>query len=174
MNLDPDIWGPHYWFFLHTLAYSYPATPNAITKRKYYDCIHNLPLFIPHDEIGNKFSRLLDKYPVTPYLDKRESFLRWVNFIHNKVNYNQGKEEVCDYTNNRTRRNPTIFIGIPFSRKTRSTATPPFSRFFVCFSIFTIPATPNRFRPILYYPHTIYLYSPLCGLKSSFSRSRRF
>jgi hypothetical protein len=94
MNLDPDIWGPHYWFFLHTLAYSYPATPNAITKRKYYDCIHNLPLFIPHDEIGNKFSRLLDKYPVTPYLDKRESFLRWVNFIHNKVNYNQGKEEV--------------------------------------------------------------------------------
>lgn len=94
MNLDPEIWGPHYWFFIHTIAYSYPAHPNAITKRKYYDFIQNLPLFIPNEEIGNKFSRLLDKYPVSPYLDKRESFLRWVNFIHNKVNYNQGKEEV--------------------------------------------------------------------------------
>jgi hypothetical protein len=94
MNLDPEIWGPHYWFFIHTIAYSYPSHPNAITKRKYYDFIQNLPLFIPNEEIGNKFSRLLDKYPVSPYLDKRESFLRWVNFIHNKVNYNQGKEEV--------------------------------------------------------------------------------
>ena len=22
--LDPKIWGPHYWFFLHTVAITYP------------------------------------------------------------------------------------------------------------------------------------------------------
>ena len=53
-----------------------------------------MPLFIPNESIGNRFSRLLDKYPVTPYLDTRESFLRWVNFIHNKVNHMLGKEEM--------------------------------------------------------------------------------
>jgi len=94
MNFEPDVWGPHYWFFLHTIAHSYPESPNAVTKRKYYDLIQNMPLFIPVSEIGNKFSNLLDKYPVTPYLDSRESFVRWVHFIHNKVNVSIGKEEI--------------------------------------------------------------------------------
>ena len=46
-NLDPNIWGPHYWFFLHTIAMSYPIHPNAVTKKKYYDFVQNIPLFIP-------------------------------------------------------------------------------------------------------------------------------
>ena len=91
MNFDPDVWGPHYWFFMHTIAHSYPESPNAVTKRKYYDLIQNMPLFIPVSDIGNKFSSLLDKYPVTPYLDSRESFIRWVHFVHNKVNVSLGK-----------------------------------------------------------------------------------
>ncbi len=94
MYFDPDIWGPHYWFFLHTIAESYPLHPNDITKKKYYDLIINLPLFIPIDEIGNYFSRLLDKYPVSPYLDNRESFVKWMHFIHNKVNVHIGKPEI--------------------------------------------------------------------------------
>ena len=86
MGLDPKIWGPQYWFFLHTVALSYPRTPNEVTKKKYYDFIHNFPLFMPIEDIGNTFSKLIDKYPVTPYLDSRDSFTRWVHFIHNKIN----------------------------------------------------------------------------------------
>jgi hypothetical protein len=93
-NFNADVWGPHYWFFLHTVAYSYPDTPNTITKRKYYDLIQNMPLFIPTPGIGNEFSKLLDKYPVSPYLDSRDSFIRWVHFIHNKINIILGKEEI--------------------------------------------------------------------------------
>ena len=94
MRFDPSIWGGHYWFFLHTVAESYPVHPNAVTKRKYYDLLQNFPLFIPNEEIGNKFSAMLDKYPVTPYLDNRDSFVRWMHFIHNKFNVLLGKEEV--------------------------------------------------------------------------------
>lgn len=86
MTLDPNIWGPHYWFFLHTLALTYPETPNDVIKKKYFDFYQNLPLFIPIEEIGNNFSKFLDKYPVTPYLDSRQSLVRWTHFIHNKVN----------------------------------------------------------------------------------------
>jgi hypothetical protein len=85
-SLDPKVWGPHYWFFLHTVAISYPVYPNAVTKKKYYDLIQNLPLFIPIESISSDFSRLLDQYPVQPYLDNRESFVRWTWFIHNKIN----------------------------------------------------------------------------------------
>ena len=91
---NPEIWGPHYWFFMTTIALSYPDHINAVSKRKYYDFIMNLPIFIPNGEIAGKFSALLDKYPVSPYLDNRDSFVKWVHFIHNKVNHMLGKEEI--------------------------------------------------------------------------------
>tara|TARA_B100000902_G_scaffold395134_1_gene453031 strand:+ start:5820 stop:6284 length:465 start_codon:yes stop_codon:yes gene_type:complete len=94
---NPEIWGPHYWFFLYTLALSYPLSPNDVSKKKYYDFIQNLPLFIPVPDIGNTFSRYLDRYPVTPYLDSRESMIKWVHFIHNKINIYLGKPEVTYY-----------------------------------------------------------------------------
>ena len=94
MALDPKIWGPHYWFVLHTIAISYPLSPNDVTKKKYYDFIQNLPLFLPVDEIGNTFSKYLDSYPITPYLDSRESFIKWMHFIHNKINVATGQDEI--------------------------------------------------------------------------------
>ena len=93
-NFDPTIWGPHYWFFLHTISMCYPNHPNDITKKKYYEFVQNIPLFIPIESISGDFSKLLDKYPVTPYLDNRESFVRWVWFIHNKINQKLEKPEI--------------------------------------------------------------------------------
>jgi len=90
----PDVWGPHYWFFLQTIAHTYTLTPNSVTKRKYYDLIQNMPLFIPNPEIGDNFIALLDRYPITPYLDNRDSFMRWIHFIHNRINRILGKEEI--------------------------------------------------------------------------------
>ena len=94
MFFDPTIWGPHYWFFLHTIAESYPDHPNEVTKRKYYDLIQNMPIYIPISEIGNKFSHLLDKYPITPYLCSKESVVRWMHFIHNKIKVLLEKQEI--------------------------------------------------------------------------------
>jgi hypothetical protein len=92
--LDPKIWGPHYWFFLHTIAMSYPVHPNAVTKKKYYDFVQNIPLFIPVESMAGEFSKLLDQYPVQPYLDNKESFIRWMWFIHNKINKKLEKPEI--------------------------------------------------------------------------------
>ena len=94
MTLNPEVWGPHYWFVLHTIALTYPDHPNDVTKKKYYDFLQNVPLFLPIKEIGNGFSKMLDKYPVTPYLDSRESFIKWVHFIHNKINVALEKPEL--------------------------------------------------------------------------------
>jgi hypothetical protein len=79
-------WGPKYWYVLHMMAFHYPLHPNKVTKKKYYEMIINFPLFLPHTEMGDKFSQLLDKYPATPYLDSRDSFIKWTHFIHNRVN----------------------------------------------------------------------------------------
>lgn len=92
MRLNPDIWGPHVWFSLYTIILSYPKKPNDVIKKKYYDFIQNLPVFLPDEKIGNNFSKYLDKYPVTPYLDSNISLFKWMNFIHNEINIHLGKD----------------------------------------------------------------------------------
>lgn len=92
--LDPKIWGPHYWFFLHTVAITYPHHPNAVTKKKYYEFVQNLPLFIPVEQISKEMEKMIDLYPITPYLDNRDSFVRWMHFIHNKINENLEKPQI--------------------------------------------------------------------------------
>lgn len=94
MGYDPEVWGPHYWFFLHTLSLVYPKHPNDGTKKKFYDLIQNFHLFIPVEDHASYFSKLVTNYPVSPYLDKRDSFVRWVHFIHNKVNEKLEKPKV--------------------------------------------------------------------------------
>ena len=94
MALDPKVWGPHYWHFLHTIAMNYPHYPSTITKKKYYELIQNFSLFIPVENISGEFSKLIDKYPIQPYLDNRDSFIRWTHFIHNKINEKLEKPQI--------------------------------------------------------------------------------
>ena len=86
MVLKPDIWLPRFQFIMQTISINYPMQPNDVTKKKYYDFIQNLPLFFPEKPMGSAFLKMLDDYPVTPYLSSRESFMKWVHFINNKFN----------------------------------------------------------------------------------------
>ena len=44
--------------------------------------------------MSTDFSKLLDEYPVVPYLDSRDSFIRWIHFIHNKINAKLEKPQI--------------------------------------------------------------------------------
>jgi pyruvate-formate lyase-activating enzyme len=73
---------------------TYPHHPNAVTKKKYYEFVQNIPIFIPVEEISKEFEKLIDVYPITPYLDNRDSFVRWMHFIHNKINEKLEKKPI--------------------------------------------------------------------------------
>tara|TARA_Y100001980_G_C14448288_1_gene232766 strand:+ start:76 stop:501 length:426 start_codon:yes stop_codon:yes gene_type:complete len=88
---NPSVWGPYYWFFLHTICLNYPDHPNNMIKKKYYDLIMNFPLFIPNKDIADMFEELLDTYPVNPYLENKHSFIKWTHFIHNEINKTMNK-----------------------------------------------------------------------------------
>ena len=85
MGLNHNVWMPQTKFTLQTIAITYPERPNDVSKRKYYDLIQNLPVFFPLEPFGKNFLELLDKYPVTPYLSSRMSFMKWIHFIFNKI-----------------------------------------------------------------------------------------
>ena len=86
MSLNPYVWLPYFKFILQTIAVQYPKKPNEVTKKKYYEFVSNIPVFFPMKPLGKTFSIMLDKYPVTPYLDTRLSFMKWCNYIINKIN----------------------------------------------------------------------------------------
>ena len=86
IDIDPKIWGKSFWYTLHTISFTYPDAPNDTAKKKYYDLIQNLPLFLPNRKISNQFIEILDKYPVKPYLDSKIMFIKWMHFIHNEIN----------------------------------------------------------------------------------------
>lgn len=84
--MDSDVWGPHYWFFLHSVAFNYPRNPTAIDRKIHYRLIQHFPEFIPDLDSSNRFRKLLDLYPVAPYLDTKESLVVWTNALHNRIN----------------------------------------------------------------------------------------
>lgn len=92
-DLKSNIWLPSFWFFLYSTAHGYPEYPNKITRRKYYDFVQNLPLFCPNVDVQKRLIRLLDLFPVTPYLDSRDSFTYWIHFVQNKMDNELGNEE---------------------------------------------------------------------------------
>ena len=96
--MESTIWGPHYWFTLHTIATTYPDHPNDTIKKKYYNLFSDLPLFLPNKSMGNKFIDLLDKYPIMPYLSDKLSLMKWLHFIHNKINDQLGKKQISFQT----------------------------------------------------------------------------
>tara|TARA_B100000424_G_C22689156_1_gene376806 strand:- start:60 stop:491 length:432 start_codon:yes stop_codon:yes gene_type:complete len=92
--MNPEIWGPHYWFVIHTIAFNYPNKPNVIEKKSHYKFIQDLPLFIPDKKSSRNFTEILKIYPVLPYLDNRKDFLKWTHFVHNRVNESLGKDQI--------------------------------------------------------------------------------
>jgi exonuclease I len=49
---------------------------------------------MPVEEIGKDFELLLTEYPVTAYLDSREALIKWMHFIHNKINEKLEKPKI--------------------------------------------------------------------------------
>ena len=94
MSINNNKWGPPFWKTLHIICHHYPLQPNSIMKKKMYDFFHNLPLFLPDHDIGDKFSEILDQYPMKPYLDTRDALCKWIHFIHNQINIRLNKPQL--------------------------------------------------------------------------------
>lgn len=94
MSLEHSVWLEHFWFTLETIAIKYPTHPTNADIKKYYNLIVNIPLFFPMDPLGKKFIKILDNYPVNPYLSTRLSFMKWVHFIKTHIYKNLDKDYV--------------------------------------------------------------------------------
>ena len=91
--MEPSVWGPPCWFFLHTISFYYPEKPSFKDKNNYYNFFINLENIIPCEICRNHYKKNLKEFPITPYLDSKKSLIQWVVNLHNLVNKDNGKPE---------------------------------------------------------------------------------
>jgi len=89
--MNQNLWGPKYWFTLHTLSFEYPTQPTSNDKKRYYNFISSLQHMLPCSICRVNFKKNLKSSPLEDHLHSRKDLVYWVIDVHNKVNLETGK-----------------------------------------------------------------------------------
>lgn len=89
--MNPLVWGPPFWFVMHTVSINYPLRPTYAQRRTHYDFFYNIRNILPCEMCRQHYRTLLKRFPIEPFLDNRDSLISWVVLIHNQVNVQLGK-----------------------------------------------------------------------------------
>ena len=84
--MDPNIWGPHAWFFLHTVTLCYPENPNEQEKIHYFNFFKSLSNILPCMICRENYKNHFIKFPLKKKLNNKEDINEWLVNIHNEVN----------------------------------------------------------------------------------------
>lgn len=90
--MNPKIWGPHGWFFMHSIALNYPNNPTFKQKQDYFNFFKSLMNVIPCEKCAFHYSQNFKNYPIDKFLDNTEKLFNWTVDIHNMVNEKNGKK----------------------------------------------------------------------------------
>lgn len=86
--MDPKIWGPGLWKYLHSAA----ASASSQQKRKdFVEMIKALAKTLPCEKCKAHFLQNLQTFKITDYMTSNESLFMWTYNMHDAVNVSQGK-----------------------------------------------------------------------------------
>ena len=94
--MNPIVWGPHLWFFMHTLSFNYPDKPTVVDKENYSEFFINLTKTLPCDTCKKHYTEFVKKNPINTDSDSLKSnkqIIEWVLKLHNEVNKRNNKSE---------------------------------------------------------------------------------
>jgi len=91
--MDPNVWGPHGWQFLHSITLAYPDNPTDNDKQNHLQFFDSLKYILPCDKCKNHYAQTLMTYPIENHLENKESLFRWLVDVHNRVNIDNNKRE---------------------------------------------------------------------------------
>lgn len=87
--MDPKIWGPGAWLFLHSVTLNYPDNPTQKDREQIVSFFDNIGKNLPCFYCRDNFRRHLIEFPIQT--DSRKSLVYWLIDIHNDVNKELGK-----------------------------------------------------------------------------------
>tara|TARA_B110000914_G_C15426080_1_gene429010 strand:- start:353 stop:757 length:405 start_codon:yes stop_codon:yes gene_type:complete len=84
--MNPKFWGSHGWLFLHTVTMNYPKEPTNEDKTLYRNFFSSLKRVLPCEKCAYHYHQHIKDDPIEPALESRDTLVRWLIKIHNKVN----------------------------------------------------------------------------------------
>lgn len=88
--MNPSVWGPPFWRFIHLAALAYPRRPDSDDIASYRQFFFALAKVIPCPVCANNYFEHLIELPIDPFL-KTGRLFEWTVEIHNMVNRENGK-----------------------------------------------------------------------------------
>jgi hypothetical protein len=98
--MNPNIWGPAFWFVLHTISINYPQQPGFLERRNHYDFFRLLQFVLPCETCRNHYSQYFKDHPIENFLGTKEGLTSWVTNLHNSVNQRNNKLEFTQEDSN--------------------------------------------------------------------------
>ena len=89
--MDPVKWGPHLWFFLHTISFTFPQNPTYDNKLKYLEFYNSLKYMLPCELCRTHYIQHIQHAP--PNTNSRKDLVIWTIDLHNRVNKSLNKRE---------------------------------------------------------------------------------
>lgn len=85
--MNPNIWGPPAWKYLHSVTLGYPECPSEEDKKRMYTFMTSVGPVLPCFKCRDNFEAHLEKYPLDEKtLGSRSELVKWLINIHNDVN----------------------------------------------------------------------------------------
>jgi hypothetical protein len=85
-NIDPNLWGPHFWTTLHFIASAYDDNPNQSVKTAMKTFIRTIPVLLPCKECQDHAFDYIRKADVDAAVSNRSKLVAFFVDFHNAVN----------------------------------------------------------------------------------------
>lgn len=95
-NKDPEKWGPHLWYYLHTVAANFPTNP---TEQEVHDMklwLKTLSTTIPCKKCSFHYKNFIDNYEnfLEDICKNKKKLFEFLVDCHNEVNKRNNKPEL--------------------------------------------------------------------------------
>lgn len=92
--MEPQVWGKHGWFFLHSITMGYPEHPTKTERDRYRNFFYNIGSVLPCNKCQINYRKHMEQIPIEPALINRSKLVEWLINIHNLTNRETGKKEL--------------------------------------------------------------------------------
>jgi len=89
--MNPSIWGPPTWDFLHTITFNNPYRPTHYEKQQTVVFFESVGDMLPCQSCREHYQKNLTIFPVRNVVSDRDALVNWLIHIHNQVNTLLGK-----------------------------------------------------------------------------------
>lgn len=92
-STDTTVWGPHYWYVIHSYAENYPVNPTPLDIEVATNFIKSIPFILPCRECSKHAYEYIKKkyYFMGEITSTKSALVRFFCYFHDHVNNRLGK-----------------------------------------------------------------------------------